>query len=90
MACKPAVAPSYTAFAICNKPPVQSPQAYNPFILVSIFSFTTILSFFVIAPNFLANSVLPATPCATKTPLVFSLVPSSNFIFSTLCSPEIS
>ena len=59
-------------------------------MFVSIFSFTAILSLFVIIPNFFANSVLPATPCAINNPSVFMVDPSLNLISSTLLSPFIS
>ena len=45
---------------------------------------------FVKTPNFLANSVLPATPCAINTPSVSKVVPSLNCTPSTLVSPLIS
>ena len=86
----PAIIPSFTALATCKVPPIQSPHAYKPSTVVCIFSFTTIFSFFTNAPIFLAKSVLPATPCATNTPSVFSFVPSSNSTASTLSFPSIA
>ena len=57
---------------------------------MDIFSFTIIVSFLVITPSFFANSVPPATPWAIKTPFVSNIVPSFNFTFSTILSPQIS
>ena len=40
----PAFAPSYTAFDICNNPPVQSPQAYKAKTLANVAKSVTILT----------------------------------------------
>ena len=86
----PASAPSYTAFDICNNPPVQSPAAYSPGMLVAIYSSVKILLFSVLAPSFLARSTLPATPIAINRPETLRELPSAKLIFSSTSSSPVS
>ncbi len=68
----PACAPSYTAFATCRRPPVQSPAALQAGHGGLHFSSTTMRFPPPLRRIFLASAVLPATPSATNTPLTGS------------------
>ena len=89
MTSRPAIAPSWTALAICSIPPVQSPAAYKPGRLVAIRSFTAIFLPFNVTPSFLAKSALPATPIATNRPFIFCSAAFSNSIESMILFPFI-
>ena len=80
--------PSYTPFAICKVPPVQSPDANSPCTLLCM-SLSTIILLFSSnnTPNFFARSLLDAVPIAINKPSIFSFVPSSYSTSSNLLSP---
>ena len=87
----PACMPSAAAFAICKVPPMVSPAAYKPSMLVSKFSLTRMFVPSTIAPILVAKSTAPGLPNATNIPSTsnepcFSQDLICNLIFtSNLC-----